>query len=292
MKRADFIKTLGMAIVTTPLLGLNDFKKSVDNSAPAAKAPVLFIGHGNPMNVINDNSFTQTLSKLGTSLEKPKAILVVSAHWLTRGTWVATTPMPETIHDFGGFPQALFDVQYPAKGSPELAKETIELLKTKATVGEDTEWGLDHGAWTVLKHLYPTADIPVFQLSIDYYQTPQYHYDLAKYLSSLRDKGVMILGSGNIVHNLRQVDFANENAKFDWAIEFDEAVKKYINERNHQGMIDYNKLGTAASLSVPTNDHYLPLLYTLALQGEKEEAVHLYEGIEHGSISMRCVQFG
>lgn len=292
MKRADFIKTLGMVAISTPLLGLHDWKKITDDAAPAAKAPVLFIGHGNPMNALKDTAFTQKLAKLGSSLEKPKAILVVSAHWLTRGTWVATTPTPETIHDFGGFPQALFDVQYPAKGAPEFAKETATLLNAKTTVGEDTDWGLDHGAWTVLKHMYPAADVPVFQLSIDYYQTPQYHYDLAKYLSSLRDKGVMILGSGNIVHNLRQVDFANENNKFDWAVEFDETVKKMLTERNHQGLIDYNKLGTAATLSIPTNDHYLPLLYTLALQGEKEEAAHIYEGIEHGSISMRCVQFG
>lgn len=281
-----------MAIVTTPLMGLKDWKNIADLETPAAKAPVLFIGHGNPMNALKDNNFTKTLTKLGQSIEKPKAILVVSAHWLTRGTWVATTAQPKTIYDFGGFPKELSEIVYAAPGAPELAKETATLLKDKATVQHDNEMGFDHGAWTVLKHMYPTADIPTFQLSIDYYQTPQYHYELAKYLSSLRDKGVLIIGSGNIVHNLRQVNFQNENAKYDWAVEFDETVKKYINEKNHQGLIDYNKLGTAAALSIPTNDHYLPLLYTLALQGDKEEAKHTYESIEHGSISMRCVQFG
>lgn len=281
-----------MAIATTPIMGLGDWKKIADDEKPTAKAPVLFIGHGSPMNALMDTAFTQRLAKLGQTLEKPKAILVVSAHWLTRGTWVATSPNPETIYDFGGFPKELSQVVYAAPGAPEIAKETATLLKDKAAVQHDNEMGLDHGAWTVLKHIYPKADIPVFQLSIDFYQTPQYHYDLAKYLSSLREKGVMIIGSGNIVHNLRQIDWKNPSGGFDWAAEFDETVKKYVNEKNHQGLIDYSKLGTAAAQSIPTNDHYLPLLYTLALQGEKEQAQHIYEGLEYGSISMRCIQFG
>lgn len=281
-----------MAIVTTPLMGLKDWKNIADLGAASAKAPVLFIGHGNPMNALKNNAFTQSLTLLGNSIEKPKAILVVSAHWLTKGTWVATTATPKTIYDFGGFPKELSEVIYAAPGAPEVAKETATLLKDKTIVQHDDEMGFDHGAWTVLKHMYPNADIPTYQLSIDFYQTPQYHYDLAKYLSSLRDKGVLIIGSGNIVHNLRNMDWQNENAKFDWAVEFDETVKKYIDEKNHQGLINYTKLGNAATLSVPTNDHYLPLIYSIALQGDKEEAQHTYESIEHGSISMRCVQFG
>jgi 4,5-DOPA dioxygenase extradiol len=291
MKRSDFIKTLGLAMATTPLMGLADWKKNSELAANTTKAPLLFIGHGNPMYALTDNAFTQTLAKLGKTVEKPKAILVISAHWLTKGTWVAATPKPETIHDFGGFPQALFDVQYPAAGSPTMAAETQTLLKEKATVGANTEWGLDHGAWTILKHIYPNADVPVFELSIDYYQTPQYHYDLAKYLSKLRDKGVMIIGSGNIVHNLGRVDWNNPNTGYDWTIEFDEAVKKHINDGNHKPLIEYTTLTKGANLAVPTNDHYLPLLYTLALQEKGETPTHIYEGNEMGSISMRRVLF-
>lgn len=291
MKRSDFIKTVGLVMATTPLMGLKDWHKITENAEPAAKAPLLFIGHGNPMNALYDNAFTQTLTKLGQTVEKPKAILVVSAHWLTNGTWVATTAKPETIHDFGGFPQALFDVQYPAPGSPTFATETQTLLKDKTTVQADTSWGLDHGAWTVLKHIYPNADVSVFQLSIDYSKPPQYHYDLAKYLAKLRDKGVMILGSGNIVHNLGRIDWNNPNTGYDWTIEFDEAVKKHINDGNHQPLIDYITLTKGANLAVPTNDHYLPLLYTLALQDAKEKPSHIYEGNEMGSISMRSVLF-
>lgn len=292
MKRLDFIKTLGMAMATTPLMGLKEFDSLSRSAQNTPKTPVLFIGHGSPMNALADNTFTQTLAQLGQGIEKPKAVLVVSAHWLTKGTWVATTAKPETIHDFGGFPQALFDVQYPAPGAPELAIETQTLLKEKTTVQANADWGLDHGAWTVLKHIFPKADVPVFQLSIDYYQPPQYHYELAKYLASLRSKGVMILGSGNIVHNLGKLDWQNPSNVFDWTIEFDEAVKKHIDNKNHQPLIDYQTLTTGANLAVPTNDHYLPLLYTLALQDKGEEAKHIYEGNEMGSISMRCVRMG
>ena len=292
MKRLDFIKTLGIAMATTPFMGLKEFDSLSRSAQNTPKTPVLFIGHGNPMNALLDNTFTQMLAQLGQGMEKPKAVLVVSAHWLTKGTWVATTPKPETIHDFGGFPQALFDVQYPAPGAPEIAIETQILLKEKTTVQTDTEWGLDHGAWTVLKHIFPKADVPVFQLSIDYYQPPQYHYELAKYLASLRSKGVMILGSGNIVHNLGRVDWQNPTNAYDWTIEFDEAVKKHIDDKNHQPLVDYLNLTPVAKLAVPTNDHYLPLLYTLALQDKGEEAQHIFEGNEMGSISMRCVRVG
>lgn len=281
-----------MAALGTPLLGLKDWEKNITAGSNASKPPVLFIGHGNPMYALANNAFTQSLAALGNSIEKPEAILVVSAHWLTRGTWVAVSPNPETIYDFGGFPDEMYKIKYPAPGSPAFAQETQELLKEKVVVEADAEMGLDHGAWTILKHIYPGADIPVFQLSIDYHQPPQYHYDLAKYLAKLREKGVMIIGSGNIVHNLRMVSWDKPDGAYDWTLEFDDAVKKNINEQNHQPLINYNTLTAGAQLAVPTNDHYLPLLYTLALQGKNEEAKHIYEGCEMGSISMRCVQIG
>lgn len=291
MKRSDFIKTLGITMAATPLLGLKDWDKLVRENENTPKAPALFIGHGNPMNALADNTFTKALAKLGTDLEKPKAILVVSAHWLTTGTWVSTTPKPETIYDFGGFPKEMYEIKYPATGSPEYAAEVKTLLKDKTTVQEHATMGLDHGAWTVLKHIYPNADVPVFQMSIDYYQPPQYHYELAKYLSALRSKGVMILTSGNIVHNLGNFSWDENAAIYDWAQEFDTEVKTYIDDNNHAALIDYTKL-KSSSLAVPTNDHYLPLLYALAQRESTETVKHIYEGFQNGSVSMRCVQVG
>ncbi|WP_212005786.1 4,5-DOPA dioxygenase extradiol [Chitinophaga sp. HK235] len=252
--------------------------------------PVMFIGHGNPMNGISDNAFTKALASMGQTLkDKPRAILVISAHWLTKGTHVLVAPQPETIHDFGGFPEALYQVQYPAPGAPEVARETKNLI-TSTQVVEDEQWGLDHGAWTVLKHMYPLADIPVYQLSIDYHQPPEYHFKLAAELQALRRKGVLIMGSGNIVHNLRQIIFTDNAKPYDWAVSFDALVKEKLEKGAFQDLINYHTLGQAAQLSIPTNDHYLPMLYTLGLVNKNEQIAFTYEEIQNGSISMRCFQ--
>ncbi len=287
MKRGDFIKTLGgLAIMST--LDLKAFGNEMLSGKNTSKMPALFIGHGSPMNALEENAFTKSLHKLGEDLEVPKAIMVVSAHWQTRGTYVHTSQLPKTIHDFGGFPQALFDVQYPAKGSPEFA-EMVSKQITSTKVLHDNDWGLDHGAWAVLKKIYPNANIPVFQMSLDFTQGSAYHYKLAKELDALRNKGLLILGSGNIVHNLGILDWNNPNGKgYDWAIEFDEKVKANLISHNHAPLIDYSQMGKAAQLSVPTNEHYLPMLYVAALQQKDEEVKFIYEEMQMGSISMRC----
>lgn len=286
MERREFI--IKSALGATAMVTLNSFMRSFSDDKPGDETmPVLFVGHGNPMNAIEKNEFHNKWEELGKTLPKPKAILVVSAHWLTKGTKVTAMEKPKTIHDFGGFPDELFAQQYPAKGSPELAKETQSLL-TKTKVGLDLDWGFDHGTWSVLLPMYPKADIPVFQLSIDHSQGPQYHYDLAKELKALRKKGVLIIGSGNIVHNLSKV---NWNGKpYDWAIEFDEKIKSCIDKEDHKSIIDYEKMGNIAKLSVPTNDHYLPLLYSLALQEKGEKVSYFNEKIDLGSASMRSVK--
>lgn len=249
--------------------------------------PVMFVGHGSPMNAIANNGFTKSLGNvLGTLKEKPSAIMVISAHWLSKGSFVSAVERPSTIYDFGGFPQALYSIKYPAPGSPEMAEETINTVQS-TIVMKDLVRGIDHGAWSVLLHLAPLADIPVYQLSIDYTRQPEYHYNLAKELYNLRKKGVLIISSGNIVHNLYQVDF-NEFAKpYDWAVEFDLLVESLLKQRNDKALIDYMLLGKAAQLSVPTNDHYLPLLYTLGLTNPSETLQNIYTGIQNASISMR-----
>lgn len=285
MDRRKFITNsiMGIGAMTTLNSFVNLFNKEKFSEAIM---PVLFVGHGNPMNAIEENEYNTSWNALGKNLPKPKAILCVSAHWLTSGTKVTAMEQPKTIHDFGGFPDELFAQQYPAKGSPEFAKETQALI-TKTKVQSDFEWGLDHGTWSVLLPMFPQADIPVYQLSIDYSKPPQYHYELAKELAELRKRGVLIVGSGNIVHNLRMIDW---NGKaFDWAIEFDEKIKKYIDEKNHNDIINYEKLGKLAQLAVPTNDHYLPLLYSLALQDKKDSVKYFNDKCEMGSISMRSL---
>ncbi|HEV8511862.1 MAG TPA: 4,5-DOPA dioxygenase extradiol, partial [Cyclobacteriaceae bacterium] len=250
--------------------------------------PVLFLGHGSPMNAIEENEFVEKFRTIGKEIPKPNAILCVSAHWETRGTFVTAMAHPPTIHDFGGFPKALFDVQYPAPGSPELAVETRQIVK-KTVVGLDDKWGLDHGAWSVIKHLYPNADVPVIQMSLDYYQTPQYHYDLAKELSSLRKKGVLIVGSGNMVHNLRMVawDKLNtDNYGYDWAIEASDKMKKFILSGDHQQLINFQSQGKEFNLAIPTPEHYLPLLYSLALKGENEKVSLFNDKAVGGSLTM------
>lgn len=253
--------------------------------------PVLFLGHGSPMNAIEENEFVQGFRNISKEIPKPNAILCISAHWETRGTYVTAMEKPPTIHDFGGFPKELFEVQYPAPGSPELAKQTRSLIK-KTEVGLDEKWGLDHGAWTVIKHLYPKADIPVIQMSLDHYQTPQYHYELAGELKSLRDKGVLIVGSGNMVHNLGMVDWRrlNDLYGYDWAIEASEKMKKFIKEGDHDSLIHYSKQGKPFQLSIPSPEHYLPLLYIMALK-EKDEVTSLFnDKAVAGSLTMTSVK--
>lgn len=267
---------------------LSDFKKFTSNlKKQDHKMPVLFIGHGSPMNGIEHNQFSESWAQLAKEIPTPEAILVVSAHWLSRGTKITAMDFPETIHDFGGFPKALFDVQYPAPGNPELAKETASIIKS-ADVELVHDWGLDHGAWTVIRNMYPDAKIPVLQLSIDYTKGPQFHYELAKELSSLRSKGVLIIGSGNMVHNLRMISFDKLDAEYgyDWAIEMNEVFKKHISNRNHDALINYESLGNAAKLAVPTPDHYYPLLYSLGLQNKNEEAFIFNDKLMAGSLTM------
>lgn len=257
--------------------------------------PVLFLGHGSPMYAITDTEFGRAFAALAGKMPKPHAILCVSAHWETRGTWLTAMSNPRTIHDFGGFPQALFDVQYPAPGSPVLA-QTAQQLITTAPVGlDDGEWGLDHGTWSVIRHMYPNADIPVVQLSLDRFKSPQAHYDLAKELSALRRKGVLIVGSGNIVHNLRMLEWGRDETEpfgFDWALETDQKVKEAILSGNHPYLIDFRNNGQGFNLSIPTAEHYLPLLYTLALQEKSDNVLIFNDKPVQGSLTMTSVALG
>ena len=267
---------------------IRELNKLTELFAGTEQMPVLFLGHGSPMNAIEDNEFSRKWEELGNILPRPNAILCISAHWETKGTFVTAMQKPATIHDFGGFPQALFDVQYPAPGSPDLAMETKNII-TIAELGLDEKWGLDHGCWSVIRHLYPNADIPVIQLSLDYYQTPQYHYDLAKELSSFRKKGVLIIGSGNMVHNLGMVAWDKLNSLeygYDWAIEANEKMKKYILSDDHKQLINFRSQGKAYNLAIPTPEHYLPLLYSLALKEEDEKVTFFSDKIVAGSLSM------
>ena len=269
----------------------NNLNHSPNNTE---RMPVLFVGHGSPMYVIEDNEFTQTWQKLGETVPTPTAIICISAHWETRGTQVTAMSMPQTIHDFGGFPRELYEIQYPAPGDPELAKEVINVIKG-STVQADQRWGLDHGSWSVLSRMYPTAEIPVIQMSLDYNKSPGEHYELAKELVSFRDKGVLIIGSGNMVHNLHKVAWDkpdSEDYGFDWALEANEIFKKLILENKHNELIDYKKLGNSVQLSVPTPDHYLPLLYTLALKNENEEISFFNDKAVMGSLTMTSLKIG
>lgn len=256
--------------------------------------PVFFIGHGSPMNGIEQNVFSLQWQQIGQSLELPSAVLVISAHWLTEGTFVTAMQEPKTIHDFGGFPQALFDVQYPAPGSPFLAEETARLVTT-AHVGLDHEWGLDHGTWTVIRHMFPQANIPVLQLSIDYYKPADYHYHLARQLFDLRKRGVLIIGSGNMIHNLRLLDWKKVNTPgfgFDWTLELNAVFKKKILSHDHKALLDYENLSKAARLAVPTPDHYYPMIYSLALQADKDNVEIFNDDYVGGALSMTSFRYG
>ena len=272
-------------------MNLNKFKSFTDPLESTETMPVLFVGHGSPMNAIEQNEFTENWQALSLSLPKPAAVLCISAHWETKGTFVTAMEKPQTIHDFGGFIQALFDVQYPAPGSPELAAKTKAIV-SESNIGLDEKWGLDHGTWSVMKRFYPDADVPVIQMSLDYYQNPQYHYDLAKELASLRNKGVLIIGSGNMVHNLRMLEWNKPDKGSDWAIEANAIFKKLIVDNDHKQLIDYQNLGRAVQLAVPTPEHYLPLLYALALKTENEEITFFNDKPVMGSLSMTSVMIG
>lgn len=253
--------------------------------------PVLFIGHGSPMNGIEDNEFSQRWTQMAKEIPTPAAVLVVSAHWFSKGTRITAMDFPETIHDFGGFPQDLFDVQYPAPGNPALAMETASLIHS-AHVELDHDWGLDHGAWSVVRHMYPEAKIPVLQLSIDYSKPPQYHYDLAKELYGLRKKGVLIIGSGNMVHNLRMVSWQNMNNPgfgFDWALKMNDTFKQLINDGDYKPLINYESLGAESKLAIPTPEHYLPLLYSLGLKGSNDSVSFFNDKAVAGSLTMTSV---
>jgi 4,5-DOPA dioxygenase extradiol len=253
------------------------------------RMPALFVGHGSPMNAIEDNPFRRAWGEIGARLPRPQAVLCVSAHWETRGVRVTATERPETIHDFYGFPQALFDVRYPAPGDPALARRVAELLSGSGA-RHDPARGLDHGAWSVLAALYPEADVPVVQLSLDTSRPGSFHYRLAQGLAPLRAEGVLILGSGNIVHNLRLLDL-DETRPYDWAARFDAEVRRLLLAREHEGLIDYKVLGPEAALAVPTPEHYLPLLYALGLQ-EVGEPLSLFNTTVFSSLSMTSVLIG
>jgi 4,5-DOPA dioxygenase extradiol len=290
MKRSDFLKMLALTPVAATAMKIKEFESMTGAFSHTPRMPVLFIGHGHPMNALFDNDFTRTLQTIGKTIPKPNAIMVVSAHWETRGTYVSVNPAPKTIYDFGGFDDALFRVKYEPQGHPQLAKEVLNYLPF---ANEDHKMGLDHGAWTVLKFLYPQADIPVFQLSIDHTQSPQKHFELAQALKKMREKGVLIIGSGNIVHNLGRLDWHNINgATPDWAHEFDLKVKQKLDSGDFNAVVNYRSLGQTATIAVPTEDHYLPLIYTLGLASGNERVRYLYEGFQYGSISMRCIQIG
>lgn len=256
--------------------------------------PVLFIGHGSPMNGIEDNSFSRGWRDMTKSIPVPKAVIVISAHWLTEGTRVTAMNAPKTIYDFGGFPEELYQVRYPAPGDPVLAKETVSMIRsTKAEL--DHDWGLDHGAWTVVRHMYPEANIPVLQLSIDYTKGEAYHFELAKELYSLRKKGVLIIGSGNMVHNLRMVawDKLNtENYGYDWAVLMNSKFKDLISAGSFDHLINYRSLGKEALLAIPTPEHFWPLIYTLGLKGPKDDTHFFNDKLVGGSLTMTSVKFG
>lgn len=274
----------------TTLSAFRKFTNSLNDEGQVM--PALFIGHGSPMNGIEDTEFSRRWTRMAQEIPTPKAVLVVSAHWFSRGTRITAMDFPETIHDFGGFPKELFEVQYPAPGNPALAKETAALLQS-AHVELDHDWGLDHGTWTIIRHMYPEANIPVLQLSIDYTKGPQYHYELATELYALRKKGILIIGSGNMVHNLKMVAWDKLNDPgyaFDWAVKINDTFKLLIEKGDHNSLINYSSLGGEAALAIPTPEHYLPLMYTLGLRTGKDHVSFFNDQAVGGSLTMTSVK--
>ena len=282
------------ATLSAALSSVNELAQAASEKT-AKRMPSIFVAHGSPMNTIEDNDFTRMLHQWGQAIGRPTAILVVSAHWLTPNeTKVVVQLRPETIHDFGGFPKALFDMQYPAAGSPEFANQAIQALAAQGAKAS-TDWGLDHGAWSVLHHMYPKADVPVFQVSIDYAKDGAYHLGVGRALAALRDKGVLVLASGNVTHNLRALDFgapAGQMASRPWAQCFDAAVEAALISNDAQALANYLNLDSGAKMAVPAPDHYWPLLYALGAAQSGEAAKFVYEGFQAGTLSMRCVQWG
>lgn len=294
MDRKQFLQSLGFLALSGTALKYKEIIEMIDTKDTTSRMPALFVGHGSPMYAIEENEFVDKWRSLGREMPRPRAIIAISAHWETRGTQVTAMPQPPTIHDFGGFPRELYEVQYPAPGNPALAAEAIRTVQS-AEVIPDQRWGLDHGTWSVIRRIYPKADIPVIQLSLDYHKTPAQHYALGKELAALRDNGVMIIGSGNIVHNLRQVSWDrpdDEEYGHDWAIEANDLVKKHIREHHHDQLINYQSLGRAIQLAVPTPDHFLPLLYALALQKEDEQITFFNDKAVMGSLTMTSLRIG
>lgn len=291
MERKSFLKAGGL-LALAQFTGMNTLSalNALGNALPPSeRMPVLFVGHGSPMNAIEDNFYSRSWQAMGKTLPRPKAILSISAHWLTNVTKVTTMKQPKTIHDFGGFPKKLFDQEYPAPGSPEMANFTKELV-THSHIQSDESWGLDHGTWSVLLPMYPAADIPVYQLSIVYEQPPAYHYEIGKQLNKLRDKGVLIIGSGNLVHNLGMIDWSGGNKVYDWAKEFDTRFADWIMKGDHKSIMDYQKiLGKTADMAHPSNDHLLPLFYILGLQQKNDKISFFNDKMDMGSISMRSI---
>ncbi len=254
--------------------------------------PAIFLGHGNPMNALMHNSYTEGWNRIGAQTDRPKAILSVSAHWFVPETGVTISTSPRTIHDFGGFPRELYQVQYPAPGDPDLARR-VQAMLTPLPVKLDDSWGLDHGTWSVLRHAYPQADVPVVQLSIDETQPALFHFELGKKLAPLRDEGVLILGSGNLVHNLHAYAWGRHLPEpYDWAVRFETLAKEIMLAGEQKPLVEYEKLGRDAMLAIPTPDHYLPLLYVLATRQQEDVITFPVEGIDGGSISMLAVQVG
>ena len=295
MERKQFLNTLTGGLFMSGIDSFSSLKQFTDQLEEQDQLmPVVFVGHGSPMNGIENNAFSQRWTKLAKEIPTPRAVLVVSAHWFTKGTKITEMDFPATIHDFGGFPQALFDVQYPAPGNPVLARETAALIHT-TQVELSHDWGLDHGTWTIVRHMYPKANIPVLQLSIDYTKDASHHYALAKEIQSLRKKGVLIMGSGNMVHNLRMVAWDKLNEPeygYDWAHHMNSKFKSLIQDGNHQELIHYELLGKEALLAIPTPEHYLPLVYMLALKKEKDGIEFFNDKAVGGSLTMTSVKFG
>lgn len=293
MERSSFLQLIGLSTIGMGVTGISDFLNTNSFKEQTEKMPVLFIGHGSPMNAVEDNVFVQEFKKLSMRMPEPKAIICISAHWLTRGTYVTAMQTPRTIHDFQGFPQALYDIKYNAQGSPELAQSIKDMVED-IVIHHDLDWGLDHGTWSILRNIYPDAQIPVLQLSIDWNKPMSYHVELAKKLSQLREKGVLMIGSGNIVHNLGMVDFSQLNNigyGYDWALE----ARKYVNDRIMENqindLINYDKGPTCLKLAIPTPDHFIPLLYSIGLRRQEDNLVFFNDEVLAGSLSMTSVMY-
>lgn len=288
MDRKHFLKLLTLLPLSGAAMKLNELNKFAMELESTERMPVLFVGHGSPMNALLENEYSLGWKSIASSIPKPKAILCISAHWETNGTFVTAMEQPKTIHDFGGFPNELFEFLYPAPGSLEIAIEAQKSIQT-VNVGLDHTWGLDHGCWSIMTHLYPKADVPVLQLSLDYNKSPLWHYNLAKELSSLRKKGILIIGSGNIVHNLRMLSW-NSEKPYDWALEANEKIKGLISSEEHTKLINYTELGKEVLLAIPSPEHYLPLLYILGMKNKNERVSFFNDKAEMGSISMTSLK--